>query len=286
MANTPRVRALGQKLRQRREGIGLSLEEVGHAVGWSKATLSRVERGERDISEADTSALLVPLQVVGEEREHLLKLAREANEPVWWEGHRGLPTVLMAVIDAEQRARRLTDVSGMLIPGLLQTRAYARALFETALEPHLIGEAVAVRLTRQDVLERPDPVEYTAYIDEVGLLRPVGGVEAMAEQLHNLVRVARRPNVTLRVIPLHIGVHRGMDGHFMLIELADGTFNAHSEAANAGSMLDKPHDVAPFRDTVKQLDDLALDAEESVSLILEHAKKMERGDAATVGELA
>lgn len=275
MSQTPRARALGQQLRQHREQLRLSLVETAEAVGWSKAKVSRVERAEQAITEADVSALLVPLKVRGAEREQLLKMARELDQPVWWETKTGLPVVLTGLIDAEQRAESITEVATTLVPGLLQTRAYSRALFEDAEAPN-IAEAIAVRQTRQDVLEKRNPVKYTAYIDETVLLRPVGGHETAAEQLRYLLAVGQRPNVTIRVLPLGLGVHRGLDGQFTVLHLPGDVVHVNAEASNAGFLLDKPDDVAPFMKTLELLAPKALAPEDSAGYVEFHANKHAR----------
>ncbi|GAB2677460.1 helix-turn-helix transcriptional regulator [Saccharopolyspora gloriosae] len=235
--------------------------------------MSRVELAEQGITEADVSALLVALGVVGPEREQLLKMTRELDQPVWWETRHGLPAVLTELIEVEQRAKTIVDVANTLIPGLLQTRSYSRALLDEAMPAHQISDAVAVRQNRQDVLERADPVQFTAYVDEAVLLRPVGGHLTTAEQLRHLLSVGRRPNVSIHLIPLSIGVHRGLDGQFMLLKLPNGTVNVHAEASNAGFLLDETEEVKPFVETVEHIESKALGVADSAILIEEHADR-------------
>lgn len=271
MPQTPRARALGRELRSKRVATGKSLEAIGKEVGWSRAKVSRVELAEQGITEADVSALLVALGVVGPEREQLLKMTRELDQPVWWETRHGLPAVLTELIEVEQRAQAITDVASTLVPGLLQTRAYSRALLDESMPAHQIADAVAVRQTRQDVLERSDPVQFTAYLDEAVLIRPVGSHMTTAEQLRHLLSVGRRPNVAIHVLPLELGVHRGLDGQFMLLELPNGTLSVHAEASNAGFLLDEADEVKPFVETVGHIGHKALNVSDSASIIEQHA---------------
>ncbi|MGJ7905507.1 helix-turn-helix domain-containing protein [Actinopolyspora sp. H202] len=275
MANTPRARTLGKELRERREQRGLSLVSTGAAVGWSKAKVSRVERAETGITEADVSALLVALGVTGDEREQLLKMARELDQPAWWEANRGLPNVLTGLIDAEQRATRITEVAPQLVPGLLQTRAYTRAALETS-QTDRIGEGIAVRLTRQEILEQDHPVELIVYLDETVLMRPVGGHGVMSEQLRYLEHAAKRSNITIRVLPLSLGIHGGVDGQFTVLELSNGDVNVHAEAINAGFILDSAEDVSPFRALLGRLDPQALSPTDSMQVIAEYAAQHDK----------
>ncbi|MEV0055439.1 helix-turn-helix transcriptional regulator [Saccharopolyspora shandongensis] len=119
MSDTPRARALAKELRAARNAAGLTARELARVLGWSEAKVSRIETARRGILVQNVEAMLGVLGMKGEDRERLLKMARDIREPAWWELGRDLPQQLTALIDAEQRAKRITNVSLNLVPGLL-----------------------------------------------------------------------------------------------------------------------------------------------------------------------
>jgi transcriptional regulator with XRE-family HTH domain len=276
MVNTPRERALANELRAARKACGMTLERLGTVVEWSRAKVGRVETAERGVTEGDVATLLAGLGVTGDDRERLLKMARELDQPAWWELHKGLASQITALIDAEQRAVRITEATLAYVPGLLQTRAYSQAIFEIGNKtPAEIDDAVNVRRVRQGVLYKADPVEFLAFMDEAVLNRPVGGPLVAAEQLRHIVKEAERPNITVRVLPSSLGAHLGLDGTFSLLEFARSKPNIYVGGQNAGLVLDDPDEATPYRTTIATLASVALTPEESVQLIATYAAKFE-----------
>lgn len=266
---TVRARGLGAELRELRETKKLTTREVAKHLGWSASTVSRTENGMRNISSEDVAALLVLYGVTGQERERLLALARESDQPGWWETqHPGLPSQLTALIGFESQAIRIVDVELILVPGLLQTPEYVRAMLDAASVPGLQAETrVATRLGRQALLSRPEPPEYLAIVDESVLRRPVGGKAVMAEQIRHIGRVAERPNVSVQVIPYDCGAHAGLSGSYVLLEFAKARSIVHLEHKRSSLFLDEPDDVTPFVSTVDTLRNVALDPIRSIELL-------------------
>ncbi|WP_132489945.1 DUF5753 domain-containing protein [Saccharopolyspora elongata] len=202
--------------------------------------------------------------------------ARELDQPAWWELHSGLPSQLRALIDAEQRAARITYVSTSYLPGLLQTRSYSRAIFEVGEQTEReVEEAVAVRQSRQGVLDKANPAELLAFLDETVLMRPVGGPAVAADQLRFVLKSMTQPNIEVRVLPLELGAHMGLDGVFSILEFPHANSHVYVEAPNAGAMVSEPEDVDPFHRAVDRLAQVALDEAESAQVIDEHAERME-----------
>ncbi|MGW5647173.1 helix-turn-helix domain-containing protein [Saccharopolyspora sp. NPDC003752] len=258
MSNTPRARALAKELRAARNEVGLSMKLVGKQLGWSEAKVSRVENAKQGITESDVSAILAVLRVTGADRERLLKMARDIHEPAWWELGRELPQQLTALIDAEQRAKTITDVTLNVLPGLLQTRAYTRTVMEASGVPEdRIDDHVSIRQVRQGILSKRDPVELRCFIDETALARPIGGAKVMADQLRKVISACEEPNVTVRVVPLSIGAHAGLSGTFVLFEFIKTRPVVYLEARRSGAFIDEPSDVALFLDAVERLEDHA-----------------------------
>lgn len=276
MARSARARGLGAELRAARLRAGLEAQAVGKKLGWSKSTMSRIESGTRRVDEADVSAILAVLGVTGDERERLLTLARELDQSVWWEtaAPTGLPAQLTAVLGFERDACRITELAISLVPGLLQTYDYARALMIGGGVPEPDVEArVAIRRGRQDVLVRRNPATFVAIIDQGALMRPVGDAGVMAEQMQHLIKVAAMPNVEIRILPF--GVHPGIDGSFSLFEFPKAPAVVHLEHHRSSGFLDEPEDVSAYmqlRDTVLST---ALSADESVALLSRSADEWE-----------
>ena len=266
---TVRARGLGADRRELRDAKKLTTREVAKHLGWSASTVSRTENGMRNISSEDVAALLVLYGVTGKERDRLLTLARESDQPGWWETqHPGLPSQLTALIGFESQATQIVDVELILVPGLLQTAEYARAMLNAASVPGLQAETrVATRLGRQALLSRPNPPEYLAIVDESVLRRPVGGKAVMAEQIRHMCRAAERPNVTLQVIPYDLGAHAGLSGSYVLLEFAKARTIVHLEHKRSSLFLDEPDDIAPFVATVDTLRNVALDPVRSIEFL-------------------
>lgn len=276
MSNTPRARALAKELRAARNEVGLSMKLVGQQLGWSEAKVSRVENAKQGISESDVSAILAVLRVTGSDRDRLLKMAREIDQPAWWELGRELPQQLTALIDAEQRATQITDVTLSMLPGLLQTRAYTKAIMEAAgVDPDEVDDLVSIRQVRQGILSRRDPVDLRCFIDEAALLRPVGGPSVMADQLLYIASASTQPNVSVQVIPLSLGAHAGLAGTFVLFEFVKARAVVYVEARSSGAFLDEPGDVALFSDAVQRVVKVASSEADSREILREYADRYE-----------
>ncbi|SDK49665.1 Helix-turn-helix domain-containing protein [Actinopolyspora mzabensis] len=276
MANAARAQALGSDLRAHRKRAGLSLDRAAEIAGLSRAKVGRIELAEQGITEADVSALLVALGVSKAEKDRLQRMARQLDEPAWWEVHTGVTSQLASLIYAEQQATCITYVTPTVVPGLLQTRAYTRAVYEAAgLSDEQIDEAVAVRQHRQGILERSSPVELVVYMDESVLLRPVGGAETAAEQLRYIIKVNERANISVRVLPLALGMHVGLDGMFSVLDMSNGNTTVHVETRNAGAMLDEEPDVRPFKTTIRALSEVALDYFDTSEMLAGYLKQHE-----------
>lgn len=259
----------------------MSTRAVADQLGWSASTLNRIENGGRNISSEDVSALCVLYTITGTERDRLLELAREADQPAWWERtSSGLPTQLTALIGFESEATRITDVSLVLVPGLLQIPEYTRALL-TALAGSGVSKSeietlLVARLGRQAILSKPSPPQFLAILDEAVLRRPVGGRHVMAAQLRHIITTSQRPNVTVRIIPCDRGEHAGLSGSYLLLELNKARPIVHLEHRRSSTFVDEPDDVEPFIEITDILRQTALDFTQSEQLLASIAAEYER----------
>lgn len=255
----------------------MTARELARALGWSEAKVSRIETARRGILVDNVKAMLEVLKVNGKDRDRLIKMAAAVREPAWWEVGRDLPEQLSALIDAESRAKRITDVTLNVLPGLLQTRAYTRSIVASVdLAEDEIDERVGIRQMRQGILSRRNPVELRTFIDETALIRPIGGARVMAQQLRQIVTATEEPNISARVLPVSMGVHAGLSGTFVLFEFGRARPVVYLEARSSGAFIDEPDDVQPFLDSVKLLEAQASDSEGSREILNAYARQYER----------
>lgn len=277
MANTAKARVLGAELRELRKQAGLTVRGLEERLSMSRSTISRIERGDKVPGAEDIGALLALFNVTGDQRSGLIAAAKEADQPNWTEvGGPGIPRQLSALLEFEREATRISDLSLVRVPGLLQTADYARAVFRAGgIPPEQIEMLVAIRMGRREVLTRASPVTYLALIDEAVLRRPVGGNAVMADQLRYIVKVAESENVVVQVVPFELGAHIGQDGSHLLLEFAKADPIVHLEHRRSGQFLDELKDTAEFVDLTANLSAQALSADRSAEVIRSYADVLE-----------
>ncbi|TDD54836.1 helix-turn-helix domain-containing protein [Saccharopolyspora elongata] len=277
MANTAKARVLGAELRDLRKQAGLTVRGLEERLNFSRSTISRIECGEKVPSAEDLGAMLAIYKVTGTRRDELVEAAKEADQPNWTEvGPTGIPRQLSALLEFEREATRISDLSLIRVPGLLQTADYARAVFRGGgVSPERIEMLVAIRMGRREVLTRASPVKFVALIDEAVLRRPVGGKEVMADQLRHILKTAELDTVTVQVLPFELGAHIGQDGSHILLEFAKADPIVHLEHRRSGQFLDKPEDTIDFRDLTATLQADALGADQSAALIRSYLDGLE-----------
>ena len=267
---TIRSRELGEGLRRAMEQAGLNGQQAAHLLDWSTSRLSRLLSGKRGGNEVDVSAILAICQVTGAERTRLLKLCREQNTPGWLQQHGSrLPKQLVTFIDHENKAIAISDFQAVVVPGLLQTGDYARALIREAgtVPADEIDDRVAARLARQSLFSQERPARLTFFLHEFVLRLPVGGLAVMSEQLHHLLRLSVRPYLTLRVLPASRGAHAAINGPFTLMEFAEFHPVAYLESETSSLFLEKPEETRAYRRILGALAETALDEGQSRKLI-------------------
>ncbi|MGW1590089.1 helix-turn-helix domain-containing protein [Streptomyces sp. NPDC002386] len=226
MQNGPAVRRrkLGAELRALRTGAGLTSGEAALLVGWHQSKVSRIETGASGVRPADVRLLLDAYEVHDRQLRDMLLMLTGSEDAGgrnrWWHAYRGvLPPTYRDFISLESQASGMRTLETTVVPGLLQTPEYARAVTRAAVEgvdEERLDALVEVRLARQDVLRSEPPLELTAVLDEAVLRREVGGPEVMARQRERLVEAARLPQVRLQVLPFTAGAHVGLTGPFVI----------------------------------------------------------------------
>lgn len=270
------AKELGAELQARRKAAGLTLRELEKLVGMSNAKISLWENGHRLPSLDDLGTVLDALEVVGDERERILAMRREAEGPgVLVAGTTTIGAQLAKLIEQEQVARRITDVTPLLVPGLLQTASYARAILSRHAD---VETRVALRMGRREVLLRSrNPLQFHAFIEDEVLVRQFAPPDVMAEQLSRLVRMAELPNVTIQLVPSTAARYTPMlAGPFMLLDFDTAPSTIHLEHYRASVSLWEEADVQGFRDAVEQIAEAAMTPERTSEVIKELIKGMEQ----------
>jgi hypothetical protein len=218
-----------------------------------------MEHGRVGFKERDVGDLLTLYGVTdSEERAALLNLAREANTPGWWHAYSDiLPTWLEPFVGLEAAASFIRTYQIQLVPGLLQTEGYARALISqgSAVTEEDIARRGELRASRQEILRRPDAPQLWVVVDEGALRRPVGSREVVREQLKYLIEVSDHPAVTLQILPFHAGAHSAMGGPFTILRFAEPDLHdvVYIEQLTSALYLDKPVEVDSYLEVMEQL---------------------------------
>jgi transcriptional regulator with XRE-family HTH domain len=257
---TVRRMLVGAQLRRLRTEKGLSRDQAGEAIRASAWKIHRLENGQVGFKDRDIVDLLRLYGVTDPgEVAALVVLAREANEPGWWQQYGDvLPQWFRAYVDLESAATLIRTYEGQLVPGLLQTEDYMRAVIAGAHLDDPPGEAeqrVQLRLGRQALLERADAPRLWAVVDEAALRRPVGGARVMRAQLERLIEATKLPNVTLQVLPFKVGAHPAMVGAFSILRFADRELPdlVYLEHLSNAVYLDKRDEVERYLDLMETI---------------------------------
>ncbi|MGY2008448.1 helix-turn-helix domain-containing protein [Nocardia gipuzkoensis] len=273
--------ALGGRLRQLREGCGISREAAGDAIRGSHAKISRLELGRTGFKERDLRDLLSLYGVVDPaERETYFELARRANDPGWWQHYSDLlPAWFETYLGLEQAATTIRTYEAQFVPGLLQTADYARAVIQLGNSDET-ERRVAVRMRRQEILDRVAAPTLWAVIDENALRRPVGGMEVLREQIEHLLVMADRPSIRIQVLPYSAGGHSAAGGPFSILrfpepELADIVY---TEQLTSSLYFDKQRDVELYMSVMNRLSVEALSPVDSVRFLRDLLTEMRSGE--------
>ena len=278
---TIRRRRLAAELRRLRHESALSIEDVARELGWQPSKLSRIETRQIGISTADVRNLLDLYKVDDREyRDELVDMARRATERGWWQsfGSGVVPAALANLIGLETEARSIRSYEPELVPGLLQTEAYARGVmraWQPAWTAADIDRRVEIRLGRQDVLRHPDAnsPQANCIINEAVLRRTVGGNEVMHEQIESLAKERDPATVTVQVLPFNAGAHPAMSGPFQIINFHDPSDLGvvHLETAMTAMTLERPEEIRRYDEIWGSLQARALSPEDSRVMMRSYA---------------
>jgi transcriptional regulator with XRE-family HTH domain len=271
---------------------GLTVEQVADQMLCSPSKVSRMETGQRGATPRDVRDLC---RIYGladaAEVQRLMGLAREGKQQAWWQPFE--LDYFATYVDLEQVATKLSYYHTTVVPGLLQTMDYAKAMFAGALPaqspsppgqspgperrdqviehpPERRDQLIDVRLRRQQVLTRDSPPSLSVVLDEAVLHRVVGGPKVMCLQLQRLVEASHMPNVTLRVIPFGVGAHAAMDNIFTVLDFNGAVPSVvYVEGLMGWLYLEREAEVARYKRVLEHLTEIALSPRETIDLIAE-----------------
>ncbi len=275
---TPRSRRLGRELRRLRDARDLNLDVVGKTLHCSGSRISRIESGEIKARRGDVMELLLAYQVPldGEQGKALVDLAGSLRESGWWQRLDALTSKYATYIAYEAEALELRDFQPTLVPGLLQTEAYAREVVSVEWETNAqtVEQLVSARITRQQILKRePVPLRVHAILSEAALRSEVGGPEILRSQLQHIVQVSRLPNVTVQVLRFAAGAHLADRGGFAVLTFGpDEPTLGYIETLAGELFLESSKEIDRLHTVHDQLKTLAMSPAESVKFIREQVE--------------
>nr|WP_091657812.1 helix-turn-helix transcriptional regulator [Micromonospora auratinigra] len=241
---------LGAQLRRLREEAGVTREAAGWEIRSSESKISRMELGRVGFKERDVTDLLTLYGVTAaDDREALLKLARDANSPGWWHRYGDvLPGWFQSYLGLEAAAALIRTYEVQFVPGLLQTADYARAVILLGHRNAPTAEVdrrVKLRMERQQVLRRSTPPQLWAVLDEAALRRPIGGPAVMRQQLDALIEATTAAHVRLQIVPFDAGGHAAASGAFSILRFGDQDLPdiVYIEQLTSAIYLDKRDDL-------------------------------------------
>jgi transcriptional regulator with XRE-family HTH domain len=274
-----RRRLLGASLRRLREGAGYTLDDAARILECDRSKISRIETGQRGIRPKELRELLTEYGVEQRRADALLTIARQASQTGWWQFYSHvLDDAYQDFISLEASTQAMWTYEAQLVPGLLQTEDYARAIAAASLVAETQDQReqyVQARLTRQQILTRDAPLQFWAILSEGALRQMVGGPQVMNAQLRYLVEVATsRPNVNLQVLPFAAGAHAATSGPFVIMKFpeAPDLGVVYLEGQTGGIYLESADEVARYTLSFEHLRASALSTAATVRLIDEVAR--------------
>jgi transcriptional regulator with XRE-family HTH domain len=256
--------AFAEELRAHRAQAGMSRDDLAAKVSYSSSLIAMIETGRRSPSRKLAELLDVVFSLPGT----FARLEKRLRDVPF-------PASFRPFVPHEAEAAALRWYEHALVPGLLQTEDYARAVLSTRpnTSDDQIEELVAARMQRQDVFCREEPPLLWTLIDEAALYREVGSSEVMSRQLLHLVDLSRRPNITIQVVPYSAGPHSGLLGAFVIAEVDDSPPIAYLETAAEGETVEDPSVLARLALTFDNLRSKALPDVASRDLIVKVAEE-------------
>ena len=255
----------------------LTLEVICDQLGWQQSKLSRMENGEQCISTADLASLLVIYKVRGKERQRLLHLVDRQDEPGYWDFDPPSDMESRPLMRLEPEATALVAAETLVMPGLVQTADYTRAIMHAAkVSSEQVEPRVEARRLRQSVLTAGKPPKFDMIVHEAALRQVVGNPKIMAAQLRAMLKVAEQPNVRLWVVPFKMAGNAGFNLPFYLMNFPRSKSVVYLESMTSGVYLEDTKKIDYFRGQAAVLAKVALSPADSASLVVRVAREHDR----------
>lgn len=281
-ANQPTVagRDLGAELRALREQRKLTTRGVAQKLGWAPSKISKIETGKQGTRPEDVASMLAVYGITGKDRDYLVSKAGKVDKPGLWEKtvlDGGLSRETSTLMRLERKAVSIQSAEPVLVPGLLQSPDYTRALMKACRVPDSdIELRIATRMSRQAILSSTQGPTFHTVVDEGVLRRMLLPPKLMARQLRHLVETAERPNVTIQVLPFSLGGHSALDGSFTLLDFARKKSVVALDHKICALFLEEEREIQFFRDELVNLHEIALTPDESIGFIARVIKELDQ----------
>ncbi|GAA4623205.1 helix-turn-helix transcriptional regulator [Actinoallomurus vinaceus] len=278
---TFRRRRVALELRRLREGADLTLEQASAHLECSPTKLSRMETARTPLHPRDVRDLLDLYGVTDEKvRETLTGLARDSRKKGWWQGYDDvLPAKFSIFLGLETAASSIEAYRSQLLYGLFQTPDYARALMSVdvlRLKPEEVDRRVELRMARQELLTKEDPLRVWAILDESVLHRIVGGREVMRAQLQHLLRLSELPNVVIQVLPYEAGPVLATPESFNYLRFPDSNDSpiVYMEYSTGALYLEREEEIQEYRNMIDHLIANGVGIDKSLAMIAAVMKEL------------
>ncbi|MFJ4609566.1 helix-turn-helix domain-containing protein [Streptomyces griseus] len=273
---------LGRRLAALRDAAGFTAAHAAKQLRIAQTTVTRMEKAETSLKYATTKTLLEVYGVPRTEIEEFLALLDQASTPGWWQSFRDvLPGWFGVHVSLETAATEIRGYEPGVVPGLLQTPDYARAVIERGLprmRPDALQRSVDLRIKRQEILTRrnPAPPQLWLLMDETALRRPAGGAAVMREQIEHLLGVADLPNVTLQVCTFEAGLHPGAFGPFTIFrfEIPELPDIVCTDSLSRAGYSEENEETALFREALGQMSVYALSKQKTKEFLRDICKEL------------
>lgn len=261
---------VGVELRNYRMRSGKTSAAAARKIGCSAGKITHLEGGRYFPQPEEIADLLDFYDAPQWDIDRLSSLAGRADQKIWWAAWTDvLPDWLKTFVGLEGIASREFIYIPLVLPGLLQTEAYATALTATSVRvrPDHNDRVVSLRMARQHRLTSEPSLKLAAVIEESALDRPIGGTEVMREQWQHLVKLAEMDTVDIRVMPTSVGAHAALSGGFMFLEFADAQSIGYVEIPDGAVYIQDQDQVDGYMRSSERLLSVALSPEESIAAI-------------------
>ncbi|MGW3410913.1 helix-turn-helix domain-containing protein [Streptomyces sp. NPDC000888] len=245
----------GFELRRHREAAGLTQKEFGDVVNYTGSLVGQIE-----------TARKLPTDVFSERADAALGTGGLLSRLVGLVLRSQLPAWFQQVAELEARATEISVFQPQLVHGLLQTEAYARAVFG-AVDDSDLDNRTAARLARQRIFEKGKPPVFWAVFSETVLYQEIGGQEVMRNQLLRLLALEKNPRVNVQVLPFSVGTHAGFPGSFDLFRFSNDPAIVYSEDYETGHATANPDAVESRSLRYDHLQAAALSIKDTAKLI-------------------